>query len=105
MSGAITHKREIITLYLQGCLTPTIARKTRHSKDAVDRYIKDYESVKLVRTATADIDKISQITHLSKRVINQYLDLIPIDELENIEPNESKSLAPESVEKRPLDNQ
>jgi len=105
MSGAITHKREIITLYLQGCLTPTIARKTRHSKDAVDRYIKDYEAVKLVRTATNDIDKISQITHLSKRVISQYLDLIPEDELANIDLNESKILAPESVEKKPLDHQ
>jgi hypothetical protein len=105
MSGAITHKREIITLYLQGCLTPTIARKTRHSKDAVDRYIKDYEAVKLVRTATNDIDKISQITHLSKRVISQYLDLIPEDELANIDLNESKLLAPESVEKKPLDQQ
>ena len=92
MSGAITHKREIITLYLQGCLTPTIARKTRHSKDAVDRYIRDYEAVKLVRTATADIDKISQITHLSKRVISQYLDLIPADEIASIE---LRSLAPE----------
>ncbi|MFC1717518.1 DUF1670 domain-containing protein [Candidatus Poribacteria bacterium] len=100
-----THKREIITFYLQGCLTPTIAKKTRHSKDAVDRYIRDYEAVKLVRTATADIDKISQITHLSKRVICQYLDLIPSDELHSIELNESKSLAPESVEKRPLDHQ
>ena len=104
MSGAITHKREIITLYLQGCLTPTIAKKTRHSKDAVDRYIKDYEAVKLVRTVTADIDKISQITHLSKRVISQYLDLIPSDELDSIELNESKSLAPENVEKKPLDD-
>ncbi len=102
MSGAITHKREIITLYLQGCLTPTIARKTRHSKDAVDRYIKDYEAVKLVRTVTADIDKISQITHLSKRVISQYLDLIPSDELHSID---LKSLAPQSVEKRTLDHQ
>jgi len=105
MSGAITHKREIITLYLQGCLTPTIARKTRHSKDAVDRYIKDYEAVKLVRTVTADIDKISQVTYLSKRVISQYLDLIPSEELNSIEPNESKSLAPENVEKRTLDHQ
>ena len=102
MSGAITHKREIIALYLQGCLTPTIARKTRHSKDAVDRYIKDYEAVKLVRTVTDDIDKLSQITHLSKRVISQYLDLIPSDELHSIE---LKSLAPESVEKRTLDHQ
>ncbi len=105
MSGAITHKREIITLYLQGCLTPTIAKKTRHSKDAVDRYIKDYESVKLVRTAIDDIDKISQIIHLSKRVVSQYLDLIPEDELASIELNESKSLAPESMEKKPLDHQ
>jgi hypothetical protein len=110
MSGAITHKREIIALYLQGCLTPTIARKTRHSKDSVDRYIRDYEAVKLVRTATADVDKISQITHLSKRVIKQYLDLIPdssavdgpTDELANIE---LKALAPQSVEEKPLDGQ
>ncbi len=105
MSGAITHKREIITLYLQGCLTPTIAKKTRYSKDAVDRYIKDYEAVKLVRTVTADIDKIAQIAHLSKRVISQYLDLIPSDELHSIELNESKSLAPENVEKKLLDHQ
>lgn len=32
LSGAITHKREIIALYLQGYLTPTIASKTNHSK-------------------------------------------------------------------------
>lgn len=83
LSGAITHKREIIALYLQGCLTPTIAHKTRHSKEAVDRYIRDYENVKLVRFVTDDIEKISQITHLSKRVIEQYLVLIPEDELEN----------------------
>jgi len=94
LSGAITHKREIIALYLQGCLTPTIAKKTRHSKEAVDRYIRDlgsrgyplrrdYENVKLIRAVTDDVEKISQITHLSKRVIEQYLVLIPEDELEN----------------------
>jgi len=85
LSGAITHKREIITLYLQGHLTPTIARKTKHSKEAVDRYIRDYESVKIVRKATSDIDEISQITRLSKRVIEQYLDLIPDDQLQSLE--------------------
>jgi hypothetical protein len=106
MSGAITHKREIITLYLQGCLTPTIAQKNRHSKDAVDRYIRDYENVKLVRTATTEIDKISHVTHLSKRVIRQYLDLIPADELASeLASIEIKSLVPQSVEERLLDNQ
>ena len=87
LSGAITHKKEIVTLYLQGHLTPTIAAKTKHSKEAVDRYIRDYESVKTVRAATDDIDKISQITRLSKRVISQYLDLIPQHLLDAMDPN------------------
>ena len=87
LSGAITHKKEIIALYLQGHLTPTIAAKTKHSKEAVDRYIRDYESVKTVRTVTDDIDKISRITKLSKRVISQYLDLIPRHSLNDINAN------------------
>ena len=90
LSGAITHKKEIITLYLQGYLTPSIAAKMKHSKEAVDRYIRDYESVKVVRAATADIDNISQITRLSKRVITQYLDLIPEDQLKTLDANLAK---------------
>ena len=93
LSGAITHKKEIITLYLQGHLTPRIAAKTKHSKEAVDRYIRDYESVKVVRTATADMDKISQITRLSKRVISQYLDLIPQQQLQAIDANLANAAA------------
>ena len=87
LSGAITHKKEIVTLYLQGHLTPTIATKTKHSKEAVDRYIRDYEIVKTVRATTDDIDKISQITRLSKRVISQYLDLIPQHLFDDMVPN------------------
>ena len=93
LSGAITHKKEIITLYLQGHLTPTIAAKTKHSKEAVDRYIRDYESVKVVRSAITDIDNISQITRLSKRVITQYLDLIPEHQLQTIDANLAKQEA------------
>ena len=93
LSGAITHKKEIVTLYLQGYLTPTIAAKTKHSKEAVDRYIRDYEKVKVVRAATADIDTISQITGLSKRVITQYLDLIPEHQLQSIDANLAKQEA------------
>ena len=90
LSGAITHKKEIITLYLQGFLTPSIAAKMKHSKEAVDRYIRDYESVKVVRAATADIDNISQITRLSRRVITQYLDLIPQHQLQTMDANLAK---------------
>ena len=76
LSGAITHKKEIITLYLQGHLTPTIAAKTKHSKEAVDRYIRDYESVKVVEPLPL-ILTTSHTLHDSKRVISQYLDLFP----------------------------
>ena len=93
LSGAITHKEEIITLYLQGHLTPQIAAKTKHSKEAVDRYIRDYESIKVVRRATADIDNISQITRLSRRVISQYLDLIPHHQLQKIDENLANAAA------------
>ncbi|MDY0152026.1 MAG: DUF1670 domain-containing protein [Candidatus Cloacimonas sp.] len=60
LSGAITHKREIITLYLENYLTPEIAIKTNHSKEAVDRYIKDYHRVEtLWKHDITDLDQIS----------------------------------------------
>jgi len=80
LSGAITHKREIIALYLQGYLTPVIAKKTNHSKEAVDRYIRDYETVKLLTKVSTDPEVIGRMARLSKKVVQQYLDLIPASE-------------------------
>ena len=78
LSGAITHKREIITLYLQGYLTPEIALKTNHSKEAVDRYIKDYHRVEILwKHDIKALEKISNLARLSKRVVQQYIDLLP----------------------------
>ena len=76
MSGAITHKREIITLYLENYLTPEIAIKTNHSKEAVDRYINDYHRVEtLWAHGITNLDDISHQSHLSKRVAQQYIDI------------------------------
>ena len=78
MSGAITHKREIITLYLEGFFTPEIAIKTKHSNESVDRYIRDYHRVELLwKHGITDLDKISQLTRLAKKVAQQYIDLLP----------------------------
>jgi len=83
ISGAITHKREIITLYLEGYLTPEIGRKTDHSNEAVDRYIRDYQRVQMLwEHGVTDMDQISQLIRLSKRVVQQYIDLLP-DKLKN----------------------
>jgi transcriptional regulator with XRE-family HTH domain len=78
LSGAITHKREIITLFLEGYFTPEISIKTKHSNESVDRYIKDYLRVKLLwENQITNLNQICQLTRLSKRVVQQYVDLLP----------------------------
>ena len=78
LSGAITHKKEIITLYLEGYLSPQIATKTNHSKEAVDRYIKDFHRVKLLcENGITEPDNMANVARLSKRVVQQYIDLLP----------------------------
>jgi len=79
IGGGQTHKREIITLHIKGYLVPTICQKTNHSKEAVERYIRDYESVKLLSTKFDDPEVISRIIRLSTSVVKQYLDLLPLD--------------------------
>lgn len=49
----LTHKKQIINLYAKGMLTPEIAKKTNHSKDAVDRYISDFERIKILKNETS----------------------------------------------------
>lgn len=89
LSGAVTHKREIITLYLEGYLTPDIAAKTKHSKEAVDRYIRDFHRVELLwGYGITDPDQIGQLTRLSKRVVQQYIDLLPEKVLKKLSKNE-----------------
>lgn len=79
MGAAHTHKGEIIALYLEGYLVPTICQKTNHSKEAVERYIRDFESVRLLYPEFNDIETISLIIRLSKRVVQQYIDLLPVE--------------------------
>ena len=102
MSGAITHKREIITLYLEGYFTPEIALKSNHSNESVDRYIRDYHRVQILwEHGITNIEKISQLSRLSKKVIQQYIDLLPEKVRHKMSKNDKKL---ESVSKNPLVN-
>lgn len=74
-----THKRPIIALHLKGYLVPTICQKTNHSKEAVERYIHDFEAVKTLSEKFDDVDLISRIVRLTPSVVKQYLDLVPLD--------------------------
>jgi hypothetical protein len=71
---AITHKRIIIRLHKQGYQTPEIARKTSHSQEACDRYIKTYRKVtKLSRKMSQE--EIAQTLELSLALVKEYLDI------------------------------
>jgi len=102
MSGAITHKREIITLYLEGYFTPEIALKTNHSNESVDRYIRDYLRVQLLwEHGITTLEQISQLARLSKKVVQQYIDLLPDKVRNKISKNkENKNF--ESDNKNPI---
>ncbi len=79
LSGHITHKREIVSLYLQGYDTPRIAKKTRHTRESVDRCIRHFETVRLLTQISTDPVRIGQLARLNPRVVQQYLDLLPED--------------------------
>ena len=74
-----THKKEILSYYLKGFLVPSICQRTKHSKESVERYIRDFEAVKLLSSKFDDLKTISLVTRLSKSVVSQYIDLIPAD--------------------------
>jgi hypothetical protein len=74
-----THKKEIISYYQNGYLVPAICQRTNHSKDAVERYIRDFEAVRLLSKSFDDLNTISLVTRLSKSVVSQYIDLLPAD--------------------------
>jgi hypothetical protein len=75
MGSFPTHKAAIIGLYLQGLLTPDIARRTYHSKEAVDRYIRGFERVRLLAAKFAK-EELPMLTGMSERLIGEYLSLI-----------------------------
>jgi hypothetical protein len=70
-----THKGQITRLYEQGQEPPDIARKTEHSLTSVERYLKDYERVKLLLRDQRSTDEISQLINRGRRVVLEYIEI------------------------------
>jgi transposase len=69
-----THKKEIVRLYEQGLEPPDVARETGHSLKAVERYLKDYERVKLLLKRGMAAEEISGLIGRGKRVVIEYVE-------------------------------
>jgi len=68
-----THKGEIIRLYEQGVEPPDIARETSHSLKSVDRYLQDYERVKLLLKRGIVVEEISSTIGRGRTVVLEYI--------------------------------
>jgi transposase len=70
-----THKKEITRLYEQGLEPPDIARETRHALKSVERYLQDYERVKLLLKRGMGAEEISSMIGRGVRVVLEYIEI------------------------------
>ena len=70
-----THKAIIISLYEQGISPADIVLKTDHSQTAVDRYIKQYDQIRILIKKGLDEKAIKEITGRSMKIVREYIKL------------------------------
>jgi hypothetical protein len=70
-----THKGVILRHYEKGTAPPDIARITNHSLAAVDRYIKDYERVKVLMRKGLTVTEISHAIGRGKWTVKQHQEI------------------------------
>lgn len=70
-----THKKEIVRLSEAGMEPPDIARESGHSLRSVERYLKDYERVKLLLKRGINVTEISATIGRGQNVVLEYVDI------------------------------
>ena len=76
MGPGLSHKTQIIELYLKGYQFTDIERKTNHTESSVLRYLRDFTQVITVHNQGFPPGQIRMITKLSDRIIKEYLQLL-----------------------------
>jgi len=74
LGRGVTHKAEIVDMYLQGMATPDIGKKTDHSEEACDNYIRGYRRVALLHQRFNPED-IPFLSGMSPSLVNEYVKL------------------------------
>jgi hypothetical protein len=74
MGRSLTHKRIIVSLYMQNFPTPDIARRTSHSEEACDRYILAFKKVQTLAKSMTPIE-IAHLLNMSEGLVTEYLEI------------------------------
>ncbi len=101
MGPGISHKTQILELYFKGYLFTEIEQKTNHTERAVLRYLRDFTQVATLHHQDFPKEQIQLITHLSDRLIREYLSLY--DEYKHAE-RMTTLLCPEPVDEKKGEN-
>jgi len=82
MGPTLTHKKIICYKYFrEGKSIEDVCRETRHSPDAVSRYIDAFARVRECLKENWGVDRISQVTDISRSLTQVYMDLINSKEI------------------------
>ncbi|MHB0937394.1 MAG: DUF1670 domain-containing protein [Armatimonadota bacterium] len=77
MGSCLTHKTAIIVKALYERQDPRqVARQTHHTQKAVDRYLKDFQRVRLCYQHQPELDFICQATGLRPFLVKQYITIL-----------------------------
>ena len=72
----VSHKKKILELYLKGYEYTEIERRTRHSGEAIMRYVKDLSRILVLAEEGYEDEELRIITGLSEKTIREYKELI-----------------------------
>lgn len=76
MGSCVSHKKLIIKKAITERKDPTqVARETKHSLVAVEKYIKDYRRIETCYLKNPDIHFVSNVTGIAKHVVKSYVDI------------------------------
>ena len=69
----VSHKARVVQLYLWGLQFTEIERRTRHSEDAIRRYLADFRQIAALYARGASIPEVRAATGRSASVIGEYI--------------------------------
>lgn len=72
----VSHKKKILELYLKGYEYTEIERKTKHSGEAIMRYVKDFARILVLTKEGFEDEELRIITGLTEKTTREYKELI-----------------------------
>jgi len=76
MGPTLTHKKIIIRQFIRNIPTPEIARRTSHSEEACDRYIKAFKKVLKLYKDGVPPENIAAELDMSMALVREYISII-----------------------------